>query len=145
MPSYLHYASEPIELDPADILLYIATGRAAGDAFQTASTLEAGSSLAISQLNALVAGAARAGLGLDVVRIEQEGSRGLTVTAGKHISRRLFASISWPLSSDTQSDASRLGDGKALAVEYVLYPWLFARLSGDTSALGLSILSQYSW
>ena len=139
--------SEPFELDPADILLYIATGRPAADAFQAtgANTLEAGSSLAISQLNTLIAGAASAGLGLDVVRIQQAGSRGLTVTAGKHISRRLFTSVSWPLTSETLSDVSRLGNRKALSIEYVMYPWLLARLTGDTSALGLSILTQYTW
>ena len=143
----LNLRSEPINLDPADILHYIATGRPAADAFQSAaaSTLEAGSGLAISQLNTLIAGAAGAGLGLDVVRIQPEGSRGLTVTAGKHISRRLFTSVSWPLASETLSDASRLQSRKALSVEYVLYPWLLARLRADTSALGLSVLTQYTW
>ena len=139
--------SEPIDLDPADILLYIATGRPAADAFQTAgaSTLEAGSNLAISQLNALISGAASEGLGLDVVRIQPEGGRGLTLTAGKHISRRLFTSVSWPLASEAWSDASRLQSRKALSIEYVLYPWLLARLHTDTSALGLSVLTQYTW
>ncbi|MDE2833597.1 MAG: translocation/assembly module TamB domain-containing protein [Bacteroidota bacterium] len=143
----LNLRSEPINLDPADILHYIATGRPAADAFQSAgtSTLEAGSGLAIGQLNSLIAGAAGAGLGLDVVRIQPEGSRGLTVTAGKHISRRLFTSVSWPLASETLSDASRLQSRKALSVEYVLYPWLLARLRADTSALGLSVLTQYTW
>lgn len=143
----LNLRSEPISLDPADILHYIATGRPAANAFQTAgtSTLQAGSNLAINQLNALIAGAAGAGLGLDVVRIQPEGSRGLTVTAGKHISRRLFTSVSWPLASESQSDASRLQSRKTLSVEYVLYPWLFARLRADTSALGVSVLTQYTW
>ena len=117
----LDFKSEPVQLDPADIILYIATGRPAADTFQGTNTLEAGSSLAISQLNSLIAGAASAGLGLDVVRIQQDGARGLTATAGEYISRRLFASVSWPVAADDASDASRLGSNKALVIEYAFF------------------------
>ena len=143
----LELRSEPIQLDRADIISYIATGRPAADAFQLAggNTLEAGSDLALRQFTNLVAGAAGAEIGLDIVQIQQEGSRGVTVTAGKYVSRRLFASVSWPVNAGNSPVAASADSNKELLIEYALYSWMLAQLRGDAGALGLSLLYQYTW
>ena len=146
----LELRSEPVSLDQADIISYIATGRPAAEAFQLSGggTLEVGTDLALNQLTNLIASAAGAELGLDVVEIQQEGSRGATVTAGKYVSRRLFASVSWPISFNTGT-TSPTGAGtesnKEVVIEYEVFKWLLVRLLSDTSTLGMSLLYQYAY
>ncbi len=141
----LTLGSEPVSLDQADIISYIATGRPAADAFQ----LERPASLvAGGELAQLIAAAAGAGLGLDVVEIQLEGSRGATVTAGKRVSRRLFASVSWPLSFSGKSDAVRAGavdSNKEVIIEYSIFAWLLARIRSNTSSMGFSLFYQYTY
>ena len=141
----LTLGSEPVTLDQADIISYIATGRPAADAFQLERP---GSLLAGGELAQMIAAAAGAGIGLDVVEIQLEGSRGATVTAGKRVSRRLFASVSWPLSFSGKSDAVRAGSvdsNKEVIIEYSLNAWLLARLRGNASSTGFSLFYQYAY
>ena len=141
----LELSSEPISLDQADIISYIATGRPAADAFQLAGTgtLQVGGDLARQQLAQLIAAAAGAGLGLDVVEIQMEGSRGATITAGKYVSRRLFASVSLPLSASEDSGAADSRSNRELTIEYSIFAWLLARLRSNPSTMGVSLLYQY--
>lgn len=143
----LELRSEPVQLDRADMISYMATGRPAADAFQLAGggALQSGSDLALQQLSSLVAGAAGAGLGLDVVQINPETGRGVTLTAGKYVSRKLFASVKWPINEASTTSSRSVETNRELVIEYALYPWLIARMRGETGALGLSILSQYTW
>ena len=142
----LDLRSEPVQLGRSDILSYIATGRPAADAFQLTGegALQAGGQ-ALGELSSLVAGAAGAELGLDVLRIQHAGSQGINVTAGKHVSRRLFTSVSWPMNANEGSGVQAQDRNKELIVEYALYSWMLARLRGDAGALGLSLLYQYTW
>ncbi len=141
----LELSSEPVSLDQADIISYIATGRPAADAFQLAGTgtLQVGGDLARQQLAQLIAAAAGAGLGLDVVEIQMEGSRGATITAGKYVSRRLFASVSLPLSASDDSGAADSRSNRELTIEYSILAWLLARLQSNPSTMGISLLYQY--
>ncbi len=146
----LQLSSDPAILDESDIISYIATGRPAAEAFQMAevNTLQVGRDIAVKQLTNLIAGAAGAELGLDVVEIEQEGSRGITLTAGKRISRDLFASVSWPIALSTgraaQPGTSTEGN-KQIIIEYSLFEWFLARLRGDAESVGASFLFQYAY
>ena len=143
----LELRSEPVQLDRADMISYMATGRPAADAFQLGggSVLQSGGDLAMRQLSSLVAGAAGAGLGLDVVQIDPEAAGGVTVTAGKYVSRKLFASVKWPITKESTATSTTIESNKELVIEYALYPWLLARMRGDAGALGLSLLYQYTW
>ena len=145
----LRLSSEPAILNESDIISYIATGRPAAEAFQMAgeNTLEVGRDIAVSQLSNLIAGAAGAEIGLDVVQIEQDGSRGITLTAGKQISRDLFASISWPivLGSGTNATGASAQDNREIIIEYSLFTWLLGRLRGNAEALGASVVVQYAY
>ncbi len=143
----LELRSEPVQLDRADMISYMATGRPAADAFQLGggSALQSGGDLALRQLSSLVAGAAGAGLGLDVVQIDPEAAGGVTVTAGKYVSRKLFASVKWPITKEATTTSTTIESNKELVIEYALYPWLLARMRGDAGAVGLSLLYQYTW
>ena len=141
-------SSDPPMLDESDIISYIATGRPAAEAFQMAevNTLQVGRDIAVNQLTNLIAGAAGAELGFDVVEIEQQGSRGVTLTAGKRISRDLYASISWPIalgSGSTPQPGRGSESSKQIIVEYTLLAWLLARLRGDAKTIGTSLIFQY--
>ncbi len=146
----LRLSSDPAILDESDIISYLATGRPAAEAFQRGegSTLQLGRDIAVSQLTNLIAGAAGAELGLDIVEIKQEGSRGVTLTAGKRVSRYMFASISWPIAigpgGAVQPGSGSTGN-KEIAIEYSLFQWLLARLRGDTESLGASLVVQYAY
>ena len=142
--------SEPVSLDQADIISYIASGRPAADAFQLGGTgaLEVGGDFATQQLAQVIAAAAGAGLGLDIFEIQLEGSRGTTITAGKYVSRRLFASVSWPLSFAGKSAAPNAGgidSNKEVIIEYAIFAWLLARLRSNSSTTGISLLYQYAY
>ncbi len=143
----LELRSEPVQLDRADMISYMATGRPAADAFQLGGggALQSGSDLALQQLSSLVAGAAASGLGLDVVQIDPETGGGVTLTAGKYVSRRLFASVKWPITEAPTASNNSVENNRELMIEYSLYPWLVARMRGESGAAGLSLLYQYTW
>lgn len=146
----LEFRSEPTQLDQADIISYIATGQPAAESFQLSrgGTLESSTSLALDQLTNLIANAAGEELGLDIMEINQEGARGTTITAGKHLSRKLFAAVSWPLSFSGDSapftTATQVSN-KEIVIEYEFSRWFLARLRSDTSMLGLSLYYQYAY
>lgn len=139
--------SEPVQLDRSDMISYMATGRPAADAFQLGSggALQTGSNLALQQLSSLVAGAAGAGLGLDVVQIDPETNGDITLTAGKYVSSKLFTSVRWPITASSSTSINAIERNRELVIEYSLYPWLLARMRGETGAIGLSFLYQYTW
>lgn len=146
----LELRSEPTQLDQADIISYIASGKPAAESFQLSrgGTLESGTNLALAQLTNLIANAAGEELGLDIMEIHQEGARGTTITAGKHLSRKLFAAVSWPLSFSGDSapfTTTTQGSSKEIVIEYEFSRWLLARLKSDTSMLGLSLYYQYAY
>jgi translocation and assembly module TamB len=131
----LEFTSEPT-MSQEDIVSYIVTGRpasenplAGGAGGQSAG--EVGAEIALNRLSESVSGAAGEALGLDVFQIRQDGLRGLTLTAGRYISSRLFLSLQQPiqLGSDARSGStSALGPGFEL--EYTARRWLRANLRG---------------
>ncbi len=143
----LELRSEPVQLDRADMISYMATGRPAADAFQLGGggALQSGSDLALQQLSSLIAGAAGAEIGLDVIQITPETEGGVTLTAGKYVSRKLFTSVKWPITEEPATSNSYLENKRELVIEYALYPWLVARMRGETGAMGISLLYQYTW
>ena len=135
--------NEECTLNTADLISYIATGRPAGDAFQGLGG--AGSDLVLSQLSSLVASAAGEELGLDVVEIDQEGTRGTTVTAGKYLSRRFFASVSWPISIRSDEGTSATAATQEVTIEYELFNWLLLRMISDGSTIEFNLLYEYAY
>ena len=70
--------------------------------------------MAFGTLSSAISNAAGKGLGFDVFQIRQEPTRGLTLTAGRYVSSRLFLDLQLPLqvgSQGQQVPGSNLGPG----------------------------------
>ena len=88
-----------------DIISYIVTGRPASDNPLVGSAGWRGvnaSQVAIGQLAGTLGGAAGEELGFDVFTIRQEPEQGLTLTAGRYLGSRVFASLHQPLRIGSQ-------------------------------------------
>ena len=149
----LELGSEP-ELSQADIACYLALNRpcgagagTGGDAAASGGLGGAATDAVLGQVAGLVEGLAGSELGLDVIEIQQDGLRGATLTAGKYLSRRLYAAIRQPISFS--SGSARAGTGEDVAteviIEYELFEWLLLRLSRDGSTLRGNLLWEYAY
>jgi hypothetical protein len=71
------------------------------------------------------------------------------VTAGKYLSTRLYAAVSWPISfSNTtrESATTTTTNQQFITLEYELYNWLLARLIARQSrAIQFNLLYEYSY
>lgn len=132
----LEFSSDP-SMSQEDIVSYIVTGSPASQnplarqqAVEGPGAAETGAQMALGELSESVAGAAGEALGFDVFQVRQDGLRGLTLTAGRYISSRLFLSLQQPiqLSGDATGAYSEAGPGFEL--EYAARRWLRANLRG---------------
>ena len=92
-----------------------------------------------------VASAAGTELGLDVVEIEQDAHRGTTVTAGKYLSHRFFATVSWPISISSDESSKTTTGAKEVSIEYELFNWLLLRMISDGSTVEFNLLYEYAY
>jgi translocation and assembly module TamB len=104
------FDSDP-SMELADIFSYIATGRPAAASLQITgaqsdSYLESAAGLALGPVADLIENLAGSGLGLDVIEIEHTGFSGLTLTAGKYVSPKLYVSVSQPISLSSSVEAA---------------------------------------
>ena len=133
----LEFSSEPA-MSEDDIVSYIVTGRPASEnplaseeTGEGPGAAEAGAEVALGRLSESVAGAAGAGLGLDVFQIRQDGLRGLTLTAGRYVGSRLFLSLQQPIQLRSEARGqSSASMGPGFELEYGLRRWLRANLRG---------------
>ena len=146
----LALGSEP-QMSESDIACYLALGRpcganATGDGEST-SMGDRAAGLALGQVAGLVEGLAGSELGLDVIEIEQDGLRGATLTAGKYLSRRLYAAVRQPISFSGSTTQAGAGENAAteLVLEYEVFEWLLVRLTRDGSALRGNLLWEYAY
>ena len=135
----LDFTSEPT-VSQEDILSYIITGRpaSANPLFEGLGGGDAGEQVAMSSLTTAISNAAGEELGFDVFEIRQDPTRGLTLTAGRYLSSRLFLDLQLPLQLGSQAQragGSSLGPGFEL--EYSLRRWLRAELRGGSLSPGL--------
>ena len=106
----LDFTSDP-SMSQDDILSYIVTGRPASDnpLFEGQGTGggNAGEQVAIGALSSAISNTAGQGLGFDVFQIRQDPTRGLTLTAGRYVSSRLFLDLQLPLQVGSQGQQMR--------------------------------------
>lgn len=144
----LELSSDPAT-DQTNIISYLATGRPADEAFQLGGreALGAGTNLALGQLTSFVESAAGSELGLDVIEIQQDGLNGASVTAGKYVSRRLYVSVSQPISfRGTDTGQNTNGNTRVFTIEYELLDWLLLRLlSSGTNNVRLNLLYEFAY
>ncbi|MEM6784797.1 MAG: translocation/assembly module TamB domain-containing protein, partial [Bacteroidota bacterium] len=111
------FASSPVQLETSEIVCYIATGQPCAGIVSGAGDSAMG--LAAAQLSAAIGNVAGRSLGLDLVQIEARPD--ITVTIGKYLSNRLFATLGYLVSNNSGStDAATLD----LVLQYQLRQWL---------------------
>ena len=139
----LTLSSDP-QMDNADIVSYIATGRPAAEFFDAGG--DVAGQVALSQLAGLVENLAGAGLGLDVVQIESRADGSIVVVAGRYISDRAYASLGQQVKAPDQRSASDT-DGRfpELTLEYELLEWLQLRLQRRNEGVGAGLLYELAW
>ncbi|MGH7581373.1 MAG: translocation/assembly module TamB domain-containing protein, partial [Gemmatimonadales bacterium] len=143
----LEFSAEP-SMPREDIISYIVTGRPASDnplVDQGGGGVDA-SRLAIGQLAGTIGGAAGEELGFDVFQIRQEPARGLTLTAGRYLSSRVFVSLQQPLRIGASADQQAGGaTGPGFELEYTLRRWLRATLRGGSLPTGMLLRGRHAF
>ncbi len=143
----LEFTSDP-SMSQDDILSYIVTGRPTSDnpLFEGSGGGNAGEEMAVGALASAISSTAGQGLGFDVFQIRQEPTRGLTLTAGRYLSSRLFLDLQLPLGSQSQNQqttGTNLGPGFEL--EYTLRRWLRVNLRGGSLSPGLMFRARHAY
>jgi translocation and assembly module TamB len=142
----LEFSAEP-PMPQEDMISYIVTGRPASDnplVDRQGGGVDA-SQLAIGQLAENLAGAAGEELGFDVFQIQQEPARGLTLTAGRYLSSRVFVSLQQPLRIGATSDPQSGSTGPGFELEYSLNRWLRSTLRGGSLPTSLLLRGRYAF
>jgi translocation and assembly module TamB len=140
------------EADPAmgqdDIISYIVTGRPASDnplVGQQGGGVDA-TQVAVGQLAGTLGSAAGEELGFDVFTIRQEPEQGLTLTAGRYLGSRVFASLHQPLRIGTSSDQQTTQtSGPGFELEYAWRRWLRSTLRGGSLPASALMRGRYAF
>jgi translocation and assembly module TamB len=142
----LTLTSDP-QMETTDILSYILVGRPARESLQFGGGEESfAADIALSQAAGFLEGLAGEELGLDVVRIEYEGTE-IKLTAGKYLRPGIYVAISQPIvlnSGSTQTAGSTQSD-RGLLVEVELVRGLLARLQQQGSVFGINLFWLYAY
>ena len=146
-------SSDP-QMSNSDIISYIATGHpeAAGLGIGGNTTgssnlaLQAGTSVAVSQLQGVIEGVGQDQLQLDVVEIRQDAVRGATLVAGRYVSPRVYVGFAQPLGFG-QAATNQLNRNlyPEAQVEYNAFKWLLMRLEGGVADMRFLLRSRYSY
>jgi translocation and assembly module TamB len=147
-------SSDP-QMSNSDIVSYIATGHpeAAGLGIGGNSTgssnlaLQAGTSVAVSQLQGVIEGVGQDQLQLDVVEIRQDAVRGATLVAGRYVSPRIYLGFAQPLGFGQAASTAELNRTMypEAQVEYNAFKWLLLRLEGGVADMRFLLRSRYSY
>lgn len=141
----LTLGSEP-QMPNADILSYLATGRPASSGLLLGGGgEEVLQGLALDQITMLMEGIASAGLGLDVVTIDQRGGTP-HLTAGSYVSSRLFLAVSQPIGDARGLGTRRLRENTpTITVEYEVTNWLLLQLMQHAQSVHLNLQWEYAY
>jgi translocation and assembly module TamB len=129
----LTLGSEP-QMETADILSYIATGRPAASAADFGDISRAGTSLALGTVADVLEEEAGQRIGLDVVEIRQDGLDGATLIAGRYVSPRLYVGFQQPLTlNESDEGIEKSGESTQVEIEYAAWRWLLLNLQAGQS------------
>ncbi len=144
----LDFSAEP-SMPEEDIISYIVTGRPASDnplVDQEGAGGVNASQMAVNRLAGNLGGAAGEELGFDVFQIRQEPARGLTLTAGRYLSSRVFVSLQQPLRIGATAEQQAGGAiGPGFELEYTLSRRLRSTLRGGSLPAGLLFRGRYAY
>ena len=143
----LTFESDPA-MDEASILSYLATGRASGASGATLSTADATSTataVAIGQASAIVEELGSS-LGLDVVQVRNDATRGTTLVAGNYVNEKTYLGLRQSATFSTEQNSSTsTGALTEVEVEYELLKWLLVNLQGGVGDIRLMFRSRYAY
>lgn len=137
----LDLSSDPA-MDTGAMVSYLTTGRPPGEG-SVGGTQAA--ELAVGSLSTLVEGFANSELGLDVVEIQVNPTRGTYLTVGKYVSPRIYVSLTQPL---VTNDSYQVGDAAhqtEMAIEYELISWLVAQVGSSRNQLLVNLVSEFAF
>jgi translocation and assembly module TamB len=142
----LDFSAEPA-MSQEDIVSYIVTGRPASDnPLVGQGTGVEGGQVALNTLSEAVAGHAGEELGFDVFQIRQSGAQGLTLTAGRYLGSKLFASLQQPLQIGATAEGSATqSTGPGFELEYSLERWLRTTLRGGSLPAALLFRGRHAY
>ena len=139
----LTLSSDP-QMDNADIVSYIATGRPAAEFFDAGG--DVAGQVALSQLAGLVENLAGSSGLVDVVQIESRADGAIVVVAGRYLSERAYATVGQQVKAPDQRTADDAGASlPELALEYELLEWLQLRLQRRNEGVGAGLLYELAW
>lgn len=142
----LTLGSEP-QLENADIISYLATGRPAASSLDFSGSNGGGggggggigtigSQFALGQVTSLVEGLATERIGLDVIEIRPDGLRGATLIAGRYVSPSLFVGFKQPIGRNPEATRSSSEVEKTqVQLEYQALRWLLLNMEASNSAV----------
>lgn len=148
----LTLSSDP-QMENADIVSYVATGRPAAGSLSFGSggqseggLVAAGADFALGQMTSLIESAAARSVGLDVIEIRREGLRQATLVAGKYVSPRLYVGFAQPVSLQEGDNLSFGNEGRSkLEIEYEALRWLLINIEGSGSSLRLFLRGRHAY
>jgi hypothetical protein len=140
----LTLSSEP-EMDEADIVSYLATGKpqsALADSDGDAAGL--GASMAMGAMAGFVEGVATEAVDLDVVEVQVDPGQGTTLIAGRYVSPHLYLGFRQPVTFTESSRRNRTEIQETeVELEYRWFRWLTVNARGGASEFGLWLRARY--
>ncbi len=140
----LTLTSDPA-METTDILSYVLLGRPARESLQFGSGEESlAADIALSQAAGFLEGLAGEELGLDVVRIEYEGTE-VKLTAGKYLRSGVYVAISQPIVLSAGESQTAGSAERELLLEVEIIKGLLARAQQQGTIFGINLFWQYAY
>jgi len=144
----LTLSSEP-EMDEADIVSYLATGKpqsALASSEADASSPSLGASMAMGAMANVLEGLASDAVELDVVEIRFDPVRGTVLIAGRYVSPDLYLGFRQPTTFGQDSNRTRTQNQESeFELEYRWFRWLTMNVQGGASELRLFLRARYAY
>jgi translocation and assembly module TamB len=142
-------SSEPAMSD-AEIVSYIATGRAPVGVASTGTTTGGEANLArdigLAQITNLAGAAAQGAVGLDVLTVRYDALQGATLVAGRYLDPELYVGFRQPLQyKDAGSPTSTSNARTSFELEYAIEQWLVLNLQGETAKLRSFLRARHAY
>jgi len=143
----LTLGSEP-EMDQADIVSYLATGKpqSALAGSSEADALGLGTSMAVGAMAGALEQMASEAVELDVVEIKVDPVRGATLIAGRYISPDVYLGFRQPVTFSDDNKRSRTQNQHSeVELEYRWFRWLTMNAQGGAGELRLYLRARYAY
>jgi len=142
----LTLGSEP-EMDEADIVSYLATGRPQMAWSSTGSEVEGaglGASMAMGAMSGVLESLAEETVKLDVVEMRVDPVKGATLIAGRYVTPDLYLGFRQPVTfSESDKRGRTQNQYSEVEVDYRWFRWLTANLQGGAGELRLYLKTRH--